>query len=87
MCGGCGEEDGGWVYGLEVGGGGACAAADEALFDLKGVFEGACIVEVAEVAEWDEEVDGVISEGLGDGEGRRSLPSREQHRSGTLTYP
>ena len=34
---GCVEEDGGWVHGLEVGGGGACAAGDEAFLDLEGI--------------------------------------------------
>ena len=69
MCGGCGEEDGGWVHGLEVGGGGACAAGDEALLDLEGVFECACVVEAAEVAERDEELGDTDFEGLGDDEG------------------
>ena len=31
---GCVEEDGGWVHGLEMGGGGTCAAGDEAFLDL-----------------------------------------------------
>jgi hypothetical protein len=47
VCVGCGEEDGGRVHGLEVGGGGAGATGDEALFYLEGVFEFACVVEVA----------------------------------------
>jgi hypothetical protein len=33
--GGCGEEDGGRVHGLEVCGGGACAAGDDAFLDLE----------------------------------------------------
>ena len=64
----CVEEDGGRVHGLEVDGGGACAAGDEALLDLEGVFECACVVEVAEVAEGDEELGDADLEGLGDDE-------------------
>ena len=62
----CGGEDVGGVHALEVGGGGAGAVADEAEADLGGVAQLLLVGEVAEVVEWEEEVDGAGKEGGGD---------------------